>query len=35
MRIKTLSPLVVLGLGTAALQAHALDDRLYLAPTLN
>jgi OOP family OmpA-OmpF porin len=35
MPIKTLSALVALGLATAALQAHGMDDRLYLAPTLN
>ncbi|MDP1532076.1 MAG: hypothetical protein Q8L92_00690, partial [Rubrivivax sp.] len=33
MRIKTLPILIALA-GTA-LQAHAMDDRLYLAPTLN
>jgi OOP family OmpA-OmpF porin len=35
MQVKTLSPLIALGLASAALQAHAMDDRLYLAPTLN
>lgn len=33
MRIKTLS--VLIALAGAALQAHAADDRLYVAPTLN
>jgi len=35
MRIKTLPALIALGLTSAALQAHAMDDRLYLAPSLN
>ena len=33
MRIKTLSALIALGLAGAALQAHAMDDRFYLAPS--
>ncbi|MHB1187530.1 OmpA family protein [Thiobacillus sp.] len=35
MHIKTLPALIAFGLASAALQAHAVDDRLYLAPTLN
>jgi OmpA-OmpF porin, OOP family len=33
MRIKT--PVILIALAGTALQAHAMDDRLYLAPTLN
>lgn len=35
MRIKTLPALIALGLASAALQAHAVDDRFYLAPSVN
>lgn len=35
MRLKTLPALIALGLTSAALQAHAMDDRLYIAPSLN
>ena len=35
MRIKALPALIALTLAGAALQAHATDDRLYIAPSLN
>lgn len=35
MHIKTLPALIVLGLASAALHAHAMDDRLYIAPSLS
>jgi OOP family OmpA-OmpF porin len=35
MRIKTLPALITLVLAGTALQAHAMDDRLYIAPTVN
>lgn len=35
MHVKTLPTLIALGLSSVALQAHAMDDRFYLAPTLN
>jgi OOP family OmpA-OmpF porin len=35
MRIKTLPALITLVLAGTALQAHATDDRLYIAPTVN
>lgn len=35
MHIKTLSAVITLGLASAVPQAHAMDDRLYVAPSLN
>lgn len=35
MRIKTLPALIALALAGTALQAHATDDRLYIAPSVN
>lgn len=35
MHIKTLPALIALGLASASLHAHAMDDRLYIAPTLS
>ncbi len=35
MHIKTLPALIALGLASAALHAHAMDDRLYIAPSLS